>query len=92
MEPAIGVDAEGFAGKLLEFGGTLDGFKQREKAYREGLARGNVTKAGTGGRGGTYDAHPGSLGKQGRAGALWVFGAKQRPTSRPWSLCVDAFL
>ena len=39
VEPAIGVDAEGFAGILLEFGGTMDGFEQRKKAYREvGLA------------------------------------------------------
>jgi hypothetical protein len=32
MEPAIAVDAEGFPGILLEFGGAVDGFEQREKA------------------------------------------------------------
>jgi hypothetical protein len=34
MEPAIAVDAEGFPGILLEFGGAVDGFEQREKACR----------------------------------------------------------
>ena len=29
MEPAIGVDAEGLTGILLELGGTMDGFEQR---------------------------------------------------------------
>jgi hypothetical protein len=71
VEPAIGVDAKGFAGILLEFGGTMYGFEQRKKAYREvGLA---IRQSGNGGNRRrderTYDAHPGSLGKQGRAGA-----------------------
>ena len=55
MEPAIAVDAEGFPGILLEFGGAVDGFEQREKACpvneREAhryLGRRDIT----------YDAHP----------------------------------
>lgn len=34
MEPAIAVDAKGLAGILLEFGGAVDGFEQREKACK----------------------------------------------------------
>ncbi len=40
VEPAVAVDAEGFAGILFEFGRTMDGFEQREEACKDGLAGG----------------------------------------------------
>jgi hypothetical protein len=35
MEPAIGVDAECLTGILFELSGTMYGFEEREKTFRE---------------------------------------------------------
>ncbi len=46
MEPAIAVDAEGFAGILLEFGRAVDGLEKREKAWGASQWASNCSEAG----------------------------------------------
>lgn len=37
MKPAICINTKDLTGELLQLGGLLDGFQQREEAYREML-------------------------------------------------------